>query len=190
MQHIDRREALRRLSLLVGGTLSASTVSAVLAGCSAPDGYGFQTLSHDQRDLVAELAETIIPTTDTPGARAARVHEFIDLILSDWMRPAERGRFMEGLVEFSGAFEAQHSMSFVDAGVTERMAFMEPLDEAGVAARQNGVDPLPFFATLKELVVSGYYTSEIGASQELRHQMVFAEYDGDVEWKEGDRAFS
>ncbi|WP_243663404.1 gluconate 2-dehydrogenase subunit 3 family protein [Rhodothermus marinus] len=67
---MDRREALKRLALLTGGALSMSTIAGVLGGCragSAP-GYRPQTLSSDQHELVATIAELIIPETDTPGA--------------------------------------------------------------------------------------------------------------------------
>lgn len=192
MDQIDRREALRRLSALVGGTLSASTVAAVLGGCSEELGLDreFETLTPEQGELVASMAEAILPTTDTPGARAAGVDGFIDLMLSRWMKPPEKRRFMEGLMKFKASFEQIHGKPFVDATSTEQLDFMEPLDLDGVEARRSGRLPLPFFATMKELVVTGYYTSEIGAAQELRYQVVFDKYDGDVDWTEGDRAFS
>ncbi|MDQ6634663.1 MAG: gluconate 2-dehydrogenase subunit 3 family protein, partial [Gemmatimonadota bacterium] len=76
---IDRREALRRTALLLGGAISAPTLAAMLAGCETPapaagdSGWAPRALSTAQGAQVATIAEHIIPTTDTPGARAAGV---------------------------------------------------------------------------------------------------------------------
>ena len=196
---MDRRELLRLLTGIVGASLSAPVAAAILAGCeSPPEGTTFvpRTLSPDQLDLVASLAERIIPETDTPGARAARVHEFVDLMLSDWYPEAGRDRFLSGLAELDQSFRLQNDRSFAHASLDEQTAFLEPLDaEAAMARRlaanQGAKSPgLSWFATMKELTVVGYYTSEIGATQELRHQMIFSTYDGDVPYRPGDRAWA
>src|SRR5213076_416984 len=100
---IDRREALRRAALLLGGALAAPTVAGVLAGCQAarvPDGaWAPRALSRAQVELVAAMAEHILPETDTPGARAAGVHRFIDAMLAESFPPSERERFLAGLAE-------------------------------------------------------------------------------------------
>ena len=192
MQQIDRREALKRLTMLVGGTLSASTVAGVLSGCTAGEGdaYTFLSLDQTQRELVASIADTVIPTTDTPGARDVGVDRFIDKMLDGWMDDNEKARFLTGLTEFAGAFERQFGVPFDRAEVEDRLTFMTPLDIAASEGREMGIAPLPFFATMKELIVVGYYTSEIGATRELRHQMIFDRYDGDVTLTESDRAWA
>ena len=95
---MDRREALKRVGFLMGGTVSLSVASGVLSGCQAPaaGGYTYQTLSAAQGELVATISELIIPETDTPGARAARVHEFADLMLTDWFDASDRDHFLAG----------------------------------------------------------------------------------------------
>src|SRR5438046_9804638 len=89
---IDRREALRRAALLLGGALAAPTVAGVLAGCKArevPEGaWTPRALSAEQADLVATIAEHILPETDTPGARAVGVHRFIAASLAAPHPPA------------------------------------------------------------------------------------------------------
>src|SRR3989442_15479326 len=95
---IDRREALRRVTLLLGGAVSASTVAGVLAGCETrrtPDGaWTPRALTSEQVELVAAVAEHILPETDTPGAHAALVHRFIDALLAESYPPEERRRFL------------------------------------------------------------------------------------------------
>jgi len=82
---MDRRQALRRVAMILGGSISAPTTAAFLSGCSVgpkSDKWQPMTLSAQENELVSVIAELIIPETDTPGAGAARVNEFIDLILS------------------------------------------------------------------------------------------------------------
>src|SRR2546430_12782121 len=98
---IDRREALRRAALLLRGALSPSTVAGVLAGCEArrtPDGAWVpRALSSERLDLVATIAEHILPQTDTPAAPAVGVHRFIDAMLADSFPDEERRHFLAGL---------------------------------------------------------------------------------------------
>ena len=95
---ITRREALRRTALLLGGVLAASTIAAAeRVVWAATPGWTPRTLSGEQLEMVAAIAEHIIPTTDTPGARAAGVHRLVDVLLSDDYAPAERDRFLAGL---------------------------------------------------------------------------------------------
>ena len=97
---MKRREAIRRTTVLLGGTLSASAISAVMSGCKgAPIDTGWTPshLTKDQINLVAEVAERILPTTDTPGARDAGVPRFIDIFLKDCASAEERSLFRCGL---------------------------------------------------------------------------------------------
>lgn len=229
MNAITRREALRRIGLLTGGALSASTVSAVLAGCRAePAGsYAFRALDPDQQALTGTLVDLILPDTDTPGARAAGVPGFIDTLLADWMDEGERAHFLAGLADVDARAQAAHGTRFVDldaaqqtALVTEldRAAYAEPpteietqADEAAAGRAQAGSDAMaeeaertvgqpdttvaeetspPFFSTLKELTIAGYYTSEVGATQELRWNPAPGRLDADVPFSEVGRTWA
>lgn len=217
---ITRREALQRAAWLLGGTLSAPTILAVLAGCGDDRGAGTRgqgsawtprTLSPEQRAMVVAIAEAIIPTTDTPGARDARVDEFVDAMLSDHYPAKDRDRFLAGLARIDARAQREHTKNFnaLDAGQQsaliaemDRVAFSESRQAAEDTARVAGAEgsarvrqgdvavgqgtgpnpavaatPLPdpadvgpqsFFRMMKELVVVGYYTSEVGATRELR----------------------
>src|SRR5436190_2025048 len=99
---ITRREAVARTALILGGTLAASSLSGVRgsawARAAAPD-WRAGTLDPDQSELVATIAEHIIPATDTPGARAAGVHRFVDVMLSNYYKEGERKQFLDGLAQ-------------------------------------------------------------------------------------------
>ena len=197
---MQRRDALKRISLVLGGTLSAPTLAGLLGGCragSVEGVYGPRTLTPDQFDLVTILTERIIPETDTPGATAAQVNVFIDVMLTEWYPEPDRIRFLRGLeavdararTAYAAAFPACTAEQQVEL-LTEmdREAFPDPeTDAAALQARMAAEDP-PFFKTLKELTVSGYYTSEVGATQELR-VMPMGSYQADVPYDEIGRAW-
>ncbi|MDE2732270.1 MAG: gluconate 2-dehydrogenase subunit 3 family protein [Bacteroidota bacterium] len=190
---IDRREALQRIGWMLGGTLSASTIAGVLGGCSAPpEGVAFaaRTLTDGRDELVAVLAELIIPETDTPGARAARVHEFADAMLTDWYEAEETARFLEGLRQVQRRAEAAGGAPFnelTEALQVELLTQMEEEAHQWQEAGRQGDEP--FFFTIKSFTLFGYYTSEIGATQELRVNPM-GEYNGDVPYEEIGRSWA
>jgi hypothetical protein len=161
---------------------------AVEAGFTAPPpGQALRVLTPAQGALVATLAEHIIPTTDTPGARAARVDAFIDALLADIFTAEERDRFVAALGDVDARARATAGTTFVAATSTQQVAILETLEREARAAR---ADEQPFFPWIKELTLVGYYTSEIGATQELRYVHVAGRYDGDVPYDEVGRAYS
>ena len=171
---IDRREALRRAALVLGGVLSAPMVAGVLAGCDArrtpAEAWQPRALTLDQADLVAAVVDQIIPETDTPGARAVGVHRFIDAMLADSYADPERERFVAGLGDLDRRARSTHGRTFRECTPAEQLALLETLDGAAD----------PAFRTLKALTLVGYYTSEVGATRELRHVAVPGRFEGCV----------
>src|SRR5256714_14473143 len=149
---IDRREALGRAALVLGGVLSAPLSAGVLAGCEArgaPEGrWRPRALTADQAELVATIAEQILPETDTPGARAVGVHRFIDALLAESYSAEQRERFVAALAELGRAFQTS------------------PPDQQRALLDRLGHTAAPFLRTLKELTPVGYYTSQIRATRE------------------------
>lgn len=186
---MDRREAVKRVGALLGGTVSLPIMSGILSGCQAPasDSYTYQVLSPEQGELVATLSELIIPTTDTPGARAAKVDRFIDLMLKDWFPVEDKDHFLAGLQLVDEKAQEANGSVFVDNSKEQQTALLTVMDEAAYTGSHS---KKPFFRMMKELTLSGYYTSEIGASQELKYAHVAGEFRGDVPYEEIGRAFS
>ncbi len=192
--HLSRREAVRRVGILLGGAMSTSTVSALLAGCSGrTSGQGshtFRVLSRPQQDLSATLVELIIPQTDTPGARAAGAHEFIDKMLADWMPDDERDRFLAGLGDVNTRAQTAHGADFVNLPSAEQVAILTQLDAEAYADTNDDAAATPFFRSLKELTLAGYYTSEIGATRELQWLAWPGRYDADAPLSDVGRAWA
>lgn len=181
MPNIDRREALRRVASLMGGVVSAPTVAAVLAGCGERDRTAAQapfrprTLTAAQHEMVTIISEIILPETDTPGARSARVNEFIDTMLTDYYAADRRDPFLAGLERVEERAQQRHQRRFVALAPEEQTALVAELDRLAFAeGPPDGTTPAgdvgrdSFFRLMKELTLTGYYTSEAGATRELR----------------------
>jgi hypothetical protein len=161
--HSHSRRLLLRSALLAGGLIVAPALTAAGETPRPPPGpTPPSSLSAEQRKLLACVCDTILPQTDTPGALAAHVDEFIADTLDSWCSEPERSGFIRGLNELGKACLGATGRALTSLSAAERLAYLEPLDRQAAAARQGHVSPLPFFATAKELTLIGYYTSEVG----------------------------
>jgi gluconate 2-dehydrogenase gamma chain len=198
---IPRREALRRAACLLGTAISAPTLEAVLAGCqvsskpAAGSAPVTRTLSAAQRATVLTMGEHILPETDTPGARAARVDEFIDAMLTDFYPGDTRDRFLAGLDRVDARARERVGAAFDTLSPEQQLTLVQTLNRATFQSPQNdGDDPDDsdlrwFFGTFKELVLVGYYTSEVGATKELRVNPM-GSWRGDMPYADVRRAWA
>lgn len=172
---MDRREALRRIVIgsagaavvpaWVGALSETALAQAGTAGRTGASGWTPRVLTPHQNATVTELAELIIPRTDTAGARDARVSEFIDTVLDD-AAPAERDAFLQGLDWMDRRSRETFGADFIDAAPVEQTALLTILsspDNTSLADREG----VAFFEAVKRLTVTGYYTSEVGMREEL-----------------------
>jgi hypothetical protein len=185
---MERREALRLL--MTGGVLPAlpTDLFAFFQGAHPASGYALRTLNPHQNDTVVTMIDQIIPATDTPGAKAARVNEFIDVILTEWANDEERRNFLSGLADVDKQSNTLFGKSFADASPDQQLALLRSLDEAAAVIRAKSEHKTrppqwkaegrdlqmqdDFFTVFKRMTVHGYYTSEIGFSQELKLQII------------------
>jgi glucoside 3-dehydrogenase (cytochrome c) hitch-hiker subunit len=144
----------------------------------------FRTLNVDQQALVTNIAEMIIPETDTPGATSVKVPQFIDLILSEWADDGERSAFLAGLADIDARATAlgvsQQSQNrvarFVDLTAAQKTELLTALD----AARDDKQGAGLAFGRLKGLTVYGYFTSQPVQQKILKTRMFFDGYQGNV----------
>ena len=185
---IDRRAALRRVAVLLGGALSAPAIAGVLAGCERRDvdaGFTPRTLAPTEAALMAVVAEHIIPATDTPGARAVGAPAFIDMMLAEYYPPADRERFVAGLADLDARADARCGRVFLRCDPAEQRRILDVVDGEAFAGRGPH-----WFRTMKELTLLAYYTSEIGATKELRYQQVPGRFDGCIPFETVGRSWS
>jgi hypothetical protein len=128
---ITRREAIARTALLLGGTFAA----AHLAGARAPPGRlrpartGARRRSRRRRaSWSPPIAEHIIPATDTPGARAAGVDRFVDVILTNYYKAPERERFLAGLADLDTRSQKENGKAFLQSTPAQQVALLRAMD--------------------------------------------------------------
>lgn len=190
---MNRREAIRNVALLLGTAISASTLSA-LEGCNPKGPENYALKAPETRSLLAEIAETIIPKTDTPGAKEAKVEDFIVTMLNDCYKTTDQQLVLDGLKKIDAASEKQYKKPFIDISAEEKTALLTEIDKERVAynKRDNKKegDPTHYFQVLKELTLLGYFTSEAGATKALRYVPVPGKFEGCIPYKKGDKAWA
>jgi hypothetical protein len=133
--------------------------------------------------MLATIVEQIIPTTDTPGARDAGAHRFIDVMMAEYYTAPERDRFVVGLADLDARAERACRREFLRCDAKAQHALLVALDAESFApsvAPSGATHDLPWFRTMKELTLLGYYTSQVGATKELRYEAVPGRYAGCV----------
>jgi len=162
----------------MGGVLSAQLTAGLMGqvintGAGAPVGAA-------QEMLLAEVADTIIPTTDTPGAKAAGVEQFIVRVMRDCYQREEQEKFYAGLARLDADSRTTCGKGFAELDATGKN---EMVKQATVSNRA-------FFQLMKQLTVAGYFTSEIGATKALEYLPIPGRFEGDVPMKPGQKAWA
>ena len=166
MEIINRREAIKRTAAMMGCTLSGSLISAVLSGCSntsSSDGWIPSALTQNQLLVAADLAEVILPATETPGAKDAMVERFIDSMVYDFFTPDERELIQTSL-------EDLHQSGFAELHFDEQSKFVSQF----VTVRENR----NFYLLFKQTTLMGFFTSEVGATEVLQYDPIPGDYLG------------
>lgn len=199
---MNRREAISRMALIVGGTLSAQTLSAMERFESIkPNIFGLNdfTLSATHRKILAEVAEHIIPRTDTPGAKDADVPAFIEMMLNDCYKKTEQDSFVEGLVDLEKkdflSKSNEEQVAMLKQVETDTKEALKALNVKQIKIGDN-VDKetmdkkkgVPFWRLVKELTFLGYFTSEKGLQASFIYEPIPGKYEP-IKIKKGDKAY-
>jgi hypothetical protein len=207
---LNRREAIHRVSVMLGGVALAvgsgllaavERAAAAIEATSGPAVPGDFTTA--QIALLDEIAETILPATQTPGAKAAKTGAFMALMVTDSYGPDEQKIFREGMGKVEQAMQRANSVSFMDATPQQRLAVLATLDleqkrvmdARGAAVRQAAhhdatPEPAHYFRMMKELALLGYFTSEIGCTQALRYVESPGRFDPCIPYTAGEPAWA
>jgi hypothetical protein len=185
---MNRREAVWRIALLMGGAMVGSEV--FLRGQAIPDkkSAGF---TDDDRALLDEIGDTIIPATDIPGAKAVNIGAFMTMMVDDCYSDKEHAVFRDGLQKIDQSCREKYGKSFMEATAAERTELANALDAVQRAqyAKKAKDDPPHYFRMMKELTVLGYFSSEIGCTKAVRYIEVPGHYDGNAPYTKGERAW-
>lgn len=173
---MNRREAL----LLLAGTaaLPDSLMALGRAVHQRAHAGTRRALDPHQNETVATIAELIIPKTDTPGAREAGVPRFIDVMLADWADEEQRQTFTAGLANVDERSRAAFGKTFIEGTPQQQTEILQDLDYELARLRDTKSDTSKnFFQSMKWLTLTGYYTSEVGATTEQHFRVVPGRYE-------------
>ena len=181
---MNRRDLIKKTALFMGATVSTPTIIGFLNGCSSEPALYWtpKYVSEDQARLIESIAEAIIPATDTPGAKDAGVPAFIEKMVHETYPEENRKQFMDGLGAFGKKVEEQEGKSFSELDPDKKLAVIQAENAAALESRGRG--ERPFFLSIKELTLLGFFSSEIGATQVLRYSAVPGKYEGCVPFSE------
>jgi hypothetical protein len=180
---MQRRNALKLLAGAAAFPLLSSDALALFRTIQSqvPDKTSFKVLTVPQQAIVETMSEVIIPATDTPGAKAARVSEFIDLILSEWSDEDDKKQFLDGLAEVDRRSQTLFAKNFVEAGAPQQAEIVRGFDAElaqlfeQLQPDRHGKKPevqRTFFFLMKHLTMVGYYTSEVGMQEERHYEII------------------
>ena len=134
---MKRREALNRVAILMGGAVSAPTLMALLEGCTAKEAGNVPfNLSSDYQTLVAQIADVIIPETDTPGAKEAGVGPFIETMLKDCYTTAQGAHFIKGLDAVEEKSKALGG-TFISLNADQQTEILKAMETEGKAENEK-----------------------------------------------------
>lgn len=196
---MNRREYLKQTALFLGYALSATTVSDVMLACKSQVNIEWKPVffTPEQANLIAEIAETILPKTDTPGAKELGVPQFIDKIISLTRNEAGQQDLIAGMEAFEQAAKDKFGKAFVELDVSQRREFLIeqdknsppfPVSMWGIILDPNP-KPITFYRGIKSMVLTGYFSSEKIGEEVLVYRPVPGQYAGCVPY-EGQNAWA
>ncbi|MEP7106798.1 MAG: gluconate 2-dehydrogenase subunit 3 family protein [Ferruginibacter sp.] len=188
---MTRRDLLQNVAILLGGSIVGGSVFSI-SGCKSTDKQVNALFSESQVAFMNEIADTILPPTSSPGAKEAKVGNFMAVMIFDCYNEKEQQIFLEGLKKIDELSEKQFNASFVKADPKQRTELLTTLDkeQKEYQAKKGKDDPSHYFRMMKELTVLGYFSSKEGATQALRYLPVPGKYDGSFPYKKGDKAWA
>lgn len=221
---MDRRELIKMIAVLTGSAVVGGNL--FLSGCANNGDKSVATadkkakaeppppppppfLSATDRALLDEVGETIIPTTDTPGAKAAAIGDFMSTMVGDCYTKPQQEAFVKGMATLNEACQKKYTKTFMQCDAKQRhdllvslekeaKAFNQALDKKEKAQREAAHkmgkefegDPIHYYSMMKQLTLLGFFTSQTGMTKTLRHEPVPGRYDGAFPYAKGEKAWA
>ena len=191
---MNRRSYIKNTALFLGYAVSASAMTETFLACKndvqAKLAWQPIFLSNNQANLIAEMTETILPKTATPGAKEIGVPQFIDKMLKDLFTEKDQKKFLAGLNDLEDTCRKSTGKSFLDCSVKEREAFLLQMDKSEGKNLPNvwgtnmvidkNAPPPGFYRNLKGLTIWGYFTSEKVGKDILAYETIPGKFIGSL----------
>jgi hypothetical protein len=182
---MQRRELFKLFGAGAVLPVLSPEIFGLMRAAQSQSSYALRTLNAHQNATVVQMTDLIIPTTDTPGAKAAKVNEFIDVILTEWAEDEDKKHFLEGLADVDKQSNELFGKDFVDASTAQQNALLHAMDDVATSERgrreMHAGNTVPrhdqqlkgnFFNVFRGITLHGYYTSEIGFTKELKLEII------------------
>jgi hypothetical protein len=171
---INRRTAIRQLVLISAG-------AALLPSCFHDQrGKGMPlknfSVDPDQERLLEELTATLIPTTDTPGAKEVSAHLFVWKMLDDCATAEDRLKFLKGMQQFDAAAKAASGRGFAGCEPRQRESLLSAIE----ARKMADADLNFFYFTTKRLTILAYSSSQYYLTKVQVYELVPSRWHGCV----------
>ena len=207
---MNRRDLLRQIAIITGGAVIGGELFLTGRKTDPKTDVSFTT---SNIALLDEVGETIIPATATPGAKAAKIGEFMKVMVTDCYTESQQTAFMQGIVELDSSCKEMYGKSFMSCDAQQRKEFLISLEEeakdfdrvkkiinktAELIEKVNHKEkpleyhesPRHYYTMMKQLTLLGFFTSETGMNETLRHVPVPGRYDGEAPYSEGEKAWA
>ncbi len=190
---MDRRQLIKNIALLTGSAVVGGEF--FLSGCKNYDTDSLGFFTGEDISFFDEVAETILPKTNTPGAIEAEVGKFMASFSTDCYDEMHIEILKDGINELNEASEKMYNQSFMRATSLQKQNLLIVIDaEAKNYAevnqgQSNKDDPPHYFTLMKQLVLLGFFTSKAGVTQVLRYVPLPGKYEGCIDYQEGDTAW-
>jgi hypothetical protein len=205
---MNRRDAISRVALIMGGAVIGADF--FISGCKSTSKRVNALFTEDHVAFLNEVADTILPTTSSPGAKAADVGHFMAVMVQDCYVPKDQKVFVDGIGKLNDASTKKYNAKFMDLNTQQRTDLLVALDKEqkdytdnrnkqiegdrlkhiGDPKHKGPEIPNHYFRMIKELTLLGYFTSEVGATKALRYIAIPGRFDGCVPYKKGDKAWA
>jgi hypothetical protein len=174
MTNLNRREVLKQFVFVSAGF-------ALIPSCMQDRSKSNVLLKKikvmpDDEAMLSELCETIIPKTDTPGAKDISAHLFVLKMVDDCRTKAEQERFMRGMKDFNQFCNATSGDGFVDCSLEQRGKIVDEI----ISKKDQDTDLIAFFTTVKSLAIQSYTSSQFFLTNVQVYELVPGRYQGCV----------
>lgn len=185
---MDRRKALKNVAFLLGTALSSSTIGVLFESFTLPENEKNQVFfSGTDEEILAEFANIIIPTTKlSPGAKAAGLGTFIPMMIRDCYPASMQHAFASGLKEMESKAMKDYNATFLSLSTDQKQKLVGDLRTETIEKKQS----YSFFSIARDLTLLGYFSSEIGCTQAREYLPIPGKYDGNAEYKPGQKAWA
>jgi hypothetical protein len=191
---MNRRELLKLITAATGSVVAGGEF--FLSGCKSSENPSIGTFTEKDISFFDEVAETIIPRTDTPGAKDAEVGRFMAMYSTDCYDEQQLKTLKDGIGKLDDASKKEYGSGFMSINPEQRNKLLTDIDAGAKKyneenAAQQGKEQAPhYFTLMKQLVLFGFFTSKPGVTQVLRYIPVPGKYQGCIEYKKGETSWA